>query len=191
MEFRQFEPSRLFPSRVASSFGKFFDHVSRPRNLIQKHENDWIYAVDYEIFIFNLALFRCTLDHATPTPEDDASGRDEVQRGRAIHQRRPTSNLLQHSNLLLVAAHQDVAGSFLQHTKLIGYRRCRARAKREHLRSIEGLLPESRSHNLALTVLSVPCSLDSGLREARSVSLLFSSLSLSSLELSDTKAYEP
>ena len=47
----------------------------------------------------------------------------------------------------------------------------------------QGLLPGGQGQHLALTVLHVPCSLDS-----RSFS---SSLLLSSLELSETKIYEP
>ena len=39
---------------------------------------------------------------------------------------------------------------------------CRFRAKREHLQGVEGLLPESQGQNLAVTVLDVPRSLDSG-----------------------------
>ena len=42
----------------------------------------------------------------------------------------------------------------------------RFRAKREQLeRFYEGLVPESQGQNLALTVLYVPCSLDSGLAD--------------------------
>ena len=36
-------------------------------------------------------------------------------------------------------------------------------AKEEHLQGLEGLLAESQSQNLALTVLHVPSSLDSGM----------------------------
>ena len=38
----------------------------------------------------------------------------------------------------------------------------RFRAKREKLKRKNGLLPESQSQKLALIVLNVPCSLDSG-----------------------------
>ena len=36
------------------------------------------------------------------------------------------------------------------------------RAKKEHLKGFRGLSPESKGHNLALTVLYVPYLLDSG-----------------------------
>ena len=72
----------------------------------------------------------------------------------------------------------------------------RFRAKREHLGRVQGLLPESQGHNLALTVLYVPYSLGGdkdtprgcGGEEREGSS---SSLCLSSLELSDTQVYEP
>ena len=38
----------------------------------------------------------------------------------------------------------------------------RCRAKREQLQGVQELLPESQGHDLAVTVLYVPCSLDSG-----------------------------
>ena len=38
----------------------------------------------------------------------------------------------------------------------------RFRAKREHLKIVQGLLAESQSQKLALTVVHVPCSLDRG-----------------------------
>jgi len=38
---------------------------------------------------------------------------------------------------------------------------CAIRARREQLEKFQGLLPESQGHNLALTALCVPSSLDS------------------------------
>ena len=43
-----------------------------------------------------------------------------------------------------------------------GHRRPRFHEKREQLNRVDGHLPESEGHNLALTVLHVPSSLDSG-----------------------------
>ena len=42
------------------------------------------------------------------------------------------------------------------------------RAKRQHLQISEGLSPGSQGHNLAVAVLCVPSSLDSGQRRRRS-----------------------
>jgi len=81
------------------------------------------------------------------------------------------------------------------------------RAKKEQLRRIEGLPPESQGQNLALTVLHVPYLLDSG-RPAPlfertwksslkppslldSTQVRSSALLLSSLELNDTLVYTP
>ena len=45
---------------------------------------------------------------------------------------------------------------------VFGFAAERCRARREHLTRVEGLAPESQGWNLALTVLCVPYSLDSG-----------------------------
>ena len=60
-------------------------------------------------------------------------------------------------------------------------------AKRKHLKRLKGLLPESRGQHLTLTALYALYSLESGLAEGSCSSPLL----LSSLELSDTKDYEP
>ena len=52
------------------------------------------------------------------------------------------------------------------HSAAVGrLERARSRGKRGQLRMVYALLPESQGHNLALAVLYVPCSLDSGARK--------------------------
>ena len=68
----------------------------------------------------------------------------------------------------------------------------RFRAKREHLQTVQGLLSESQSQNLALTVLHVPHSLDGGRANNEfAVQVHNPSILLSSLEFSDTNVDEP
>jgi len=73
--------------------------------------------------------------------------------------------------------------------------RVRFRAKSEQLQRFKGLLPEGHGQNLALTVLYVPYSLESGRKEDGACQEVLvstdpasSSLSLASLELSDTQS---
>ena len=65
------------------------------------------------------------------------------------------------------------------------------RAKREQLKRFQVLLPESQGHNLAVNVLHVPYLRTPPASSEAHAACFFYIITLSSLELSDTKAYEP
>jgi len=62
-----------------------------------------------------------------------------------------------------VRAAASVEGTLMGGLALAVCSSLRFRAKREHLKMCQGLSPESQRHNLALTLLFVPYSFESGI----------------------------